>query len=185
NGFGPFVPGITWFNIYWLLFAAILSLITLFFWMRGKEQSFSFRLRNGRQSFSGRNKMMIAGFIILWVITGGFVFYNTKVINHFDPPKTAQEKQVDYEKKYKRYEKVIQPRVVDIKYKIDLFPEERKMNATGNYVLKNKSAIAIDSLFFTIPVGMEVAIDIPGSKLLLDDKELNFRIYTLPSPLQP
>jgi hypothetical protein len=128
---------------------------------------------------------MIAGFLILWVITGGFVFYNTKVINHFDPPKTAQEKQVDYEKNYKRYEKVIQPRIVDIKYKIDLFPEERKMDATGNYVLKNKSTTAIDSLFFTIPVGMDVTIDIPGSKLLLDDKELNFRIYTLPSPLQP
>ncbi|MFI5135889.1 MAG: hypothetical protein ACHQD9_08560, partial [Chitinophagales bacterium] len=131
NHYGPYIPGLIWFNIYWILFALVLVMITLFFWMRGKEQAFSFRWRNGRQSFSGKNKMVIGGIIILWLIAGGFVFYNSKVINHYDPPQTAQEKQVNYEKKYKQYENAAQPHIVDIKYKIDLFPEERKMDATG------------------------------------------------------
>jgi len=184
NEYGPFIPGLVWFNIYWLLFAVLLVMVTLFFWMRGKENSLPLRWKNGLQNFRSGNKVVPGVFLGIWLLTGSFVFYNTKVLNHYDAPQTAIDKQVSYEKKYKQYEHAAQPRVVDIRYKIDLFPSERKLNATGDYMLKNKSPKAIDSLFFSIPDGINVTINIPDSKLLVDDKELRFRIYSLQSPLQ-
>ena len=40
NGFGPFVTGVSWFSIYWILFCVVLCFIIMAFYIRGKETEF-------------------------------------------------------------------------------------------------------------------------------------------------
>lgn len=183
NGYGPFTTGLTWFNIYWLLFAAILVMVIIFFHVRGKEVSLIYRWKAGMQELSAGRKTLLISLVILWMACGSFVFYNTKVLNTYTPPKTSECLRADYEKKFKRYQNHAQPRITDVRYAIDLFPEERKLIAKGTWMLKNKSAVLIDSIFLTMPQNVICDVNIPGATLAFNDDEQYFRIYKLGKPM--
>ena len=45
----------------------------------------------------------------------------------------------DYEKTYKKYDKLPQPRVIDLKYAIDLYPERRAAVMHADTIIQNKT----------------------------------------------
>jgi len=185
NGFGPFIASVSWFNIYWVLFSIIIALITYAWFIRGKEYGIINRWNMARLSL-WKNKFVIPVFLILFIICGGFVYYNTKVMNHYDSPKETEDKQVAYEKAYKKYEKLIQPRFYKLNYTINLMPYQRSMTASIEAWARNISGKPISELHFTMPqLTDSVKISINESKLKLRDNRLDYRIYTLDKPLQP
>ena len=65
-------------------------------------------------------------------------------------------------------------------------PYQRSLKASIEAWAKNTSNQPISELHFTMPlVPDSVNIVISGAKLKLNDKKLNYRIYTLSTPLQP
>ena len=185
NGFGPFVGATVWFNIYWLLFSIVLCFIIAAFYIRGKETDFKTRLKNAKQQFNA-SKVGLSLAILAFVVCGGFVYYNTKVLNHFDSPETAENNLVNYEKKYKKYQNLMQPKFTDFDYNIDIFPEDRNLKANVNAWAKNRSNQPISEIHFTIPLLTDsTQISIPNAKLKLNDKTLHYRIYSLSKPLMP
>ena len=185
NGFGPFVPSTVWFNIYWGLFCVLLGFVILFFYIRGKETDFKQRWQNAKLQLS-ENKL-VAGFSLLtFILCGSFVFYNTKVLNKYDTVKEGENSQVNYEKKYKKYQYLNQPRYVSFDYSIDIMPEERSMTAKIGAWVKNKSNLPINEIHFTVPPFADTTkIEIAGAKLKLNDADLYYRIYTLSKSLAP
>ncbi|MFZ4464861.1 MAG: ABC transporter permease, partial [Bacteroidales bacterium] len=126
NGFGPFVESVTWFNTYWFLASMMIALLTFAFYLRGKEYHFAQRMRASKSAFL-RNRITVFVLLGLFILCGGFVYYNTKVINTYDSPDESEKKQQDYELTYKKYENLIQPRFYKLNFAIDLMPEERSM----------------------------------------------------------
>ncbi|WP_264524442.1 ABC transporter permease/M1 family aminopeptidase [Flavobacterium sp. N502536] len=185
NGFGPFVSSTIWFNVYWTLFCLILCFVINAFYIRGKEQQFKYRLVNAKKQF-GENKVSIAITVVAFALCSGFVYYNTKVLNTYDSSKEQENKQMDYEKKYKKFENLVQPRFYKFNYTIDLVPEERNMTAKIEAWAKNKSNVAIKELHFTMPeLSDSLKMNIAGAKLKLNDSRLNYQIYQLNKPLLP
>jgi ABC-type transport system involved in multi-copper enzyme maturation permease subunit len=185
NGFGPFVASAIWFNIYWAMASLILCFVIITFFIRGKEPQFKYRWVNAKLQF-GKNKMAIAISVLAFFLCGSFVFYNTKVLNTYDSSKEQETMQVDYEKKYKKFETLIQPRFYKFNYTIDLMPEERSMTVKVEAWAKNKSNTPIQELHFTLPrLSDSLKISIAGAKLKLKDTPLEYRIYTLAKPLLP
>ena len=80
NGFGPFIPGMVWFNMYWTLFCLILCVVIYGFYIRGKETNFKFRRKFALQRLKSQ-KGVLALFIVAFIVCGGFVYYNTEVLN--------------------------------------------------------------------------------------------------------
>jgi ABC-2 type transport system permease protein len=184
NGFGPFVPGLTWFSIYWFLFAVLLCFIIVAFYIRGKESSFRNRISAAKNSFSA-NKVGLGLGLVAFITCAGFTFYNTKVLNTFKSSKDLENDQVAYEKTYKKYQNIVQPKYYDFDYKIDLMPENRSMKAKIGTMVRNISSESITELHFSIPNLCDtITISIPGAKLKLNDSKLNYRIYTLAKPMQ-
>ncbi len=191
NGFGPFVSGQVWFKAYWMLFCIILCFIAYAFIVRGVETSFLHRLRYAGATLRKRMPLLIT-FIILFGICGGFVYYNTKVINKFYSSKEFEKRQKDYELQYKQYENMVQPRWVKLDYHIDIYPYERDLRVTIDALAVNKSNDDIAELHFNMPTIYNAEIDrdsmlihIPNATLTLDDSRLSYRIYTLEEPLAP
>ncbi|MEI6575701.1 MAG: M1 family aminopeptidase [Bacteroidota bacterium] len=185
NGFGPFVTSLIWFNIYWSLAAIIIALIAYSFMVRGKEYGMHHRLKTSGRLLL-RNKVVVGVLLIVFVLCGGFVFYNTKVLNTYDSPKESENKQVDYEKTYKKYEHLAQPRFYQLDYQIDIQPYERSLTAKVSAWVRNCSHKPINELQFTMPqLTDSIRITIPGSTLRLRDNRLNFRIYALNKPMLP
>jgi ABC-2 type transport system permease protein len=185
NGFGPFVASTIWFNIYWALASLLLCFVIVAFYIRGKEPQFKYRWVNAKIQF-GKNKMAIAISLLAFVLCGSFVFYNTKVLNTYDSSKEQETMRVDYEKKYKKFENLIQPRFYKFDYTIDIMPEERSMTVKIEAWAKNKSNMPIQELHFTMPqLSDSLKISILGAKLKLKDSRLDYQIYTLGKPLLP
>ena len=185
NGFGPFVPSTIWFNLYWGLFCIVLCFVILAFYLRGKEVDFKHRLKYAKLQFK-KSKIGVALSLLAFILCGSFVFYNTKVLNKYDSSKEVENMQVNYETKYKKYEKLAQPRFYKLNYAIDIFPSERNMNAKVEAWAKNKSNTSISELHFTLPqLSDSITINVPNAKLKLKDDDLNYRIYKLNKPLAP
>lgn len=185
NSFGPYVKSLTWFNLYWILFSGILMIVASLFWMRGKDQAWSKRWHNVNLRFRAQTKVLTFSLTGLWLLTAGFVFYNTQILNTYKTGKENQKLQAEYEKTYQSFEGKIQPRVVDAKYDIAIYPKQRDLKVKGNLVLKNGSTQAIDSLLINTLDGFELQLEIDRAEQIFDDKKLNFSIYKLSPALQP
>lgn len=185
NGFGPFVPSLIWFNLYWILCCIVICFVIVAFYIRGKEPEFKNRWANAKIQFA-KNKIALTLSILAFLLCGSFVYYNTKILNKYDSYKEQENKQVAYEKKYKKYEHLTQPRFYKFDYDIAIFPETRSMTAHVIAWAKNISAKPIQELHFTMPeLTDSIQLHIPGAKLKLNDKELHYRIYALSKPLAP
>lgn len=149
-GYAPYVTGKSWFNFYWGLFAAILGVFSIIFWTRGKDTDWKNRFRLGKLEWRNYRTAGL-GLIVLWVLTAGFVYYNTQVLNKYDNSKVVEKQQVQYEKSFKRYAAMAQPRVFDIKLDVAIFPEKRAINIKADYWVKNISTKPIDTLFVNAP----------------------------------
>ena len=185
NGFGPFIQALTWFNVYWIIFSVIVSLITYTFFIRGKEQEFKYRLRTAFVSVKS-NKTALFIFIGLFAVCGSFVYYNTNVLNTYDTSKESENKSVEYEKTYKKYENLVQPRYFKLNYIINLMPYQRSMTANIEAWARNISDKPINEIHFTMPqISDSIQITIAGSKIKTRDNRLGYRIYSLDASLQP
>ncbi len=185
NGFGPSLLGVIWFNIYWILFGLILTFIGLAFWVRGKGSNFSQRLQIAKNRLGTNYKLATIASIFLWVLTAGFVFYNTQIKNTYDTSEEQETILAEYEKRYKKYEDIAQPRIVDVKYNIDLYPETRDMNAKMDLTIRNKSNEVIDSIHIMHGDDFKMKIDIPNATLAMEDKDHGYYIYALSQAMQP
>ena len=185
NGFGPFIPSTVWFNVYWGLFCVLLLFVIRAFYIRGKETEFGKRLVTAKILFA-KNKLPLLLSVLVFVVCGSFVFYNTKVLNKYDSPKEEENKRVNYELKYKQYEQKVQPRFYRFNYQIDIQPAQRSLSATIDAWAKNTSSQPISELHFTMPqLTDSIQMTIAGTQLKLNDKDLAYRIYTLDKPLAP
>lgn len=182
NGFGPFVPGTVWFTIYWLLFSLILCYVIVLFYTRGKEEQFRYRWNNAKVRF-GENKIGIFVSILLFVLCGSFVFYNTQILNTYNDSKSKETAAVDYEKAYKKFENLVQPRFYKMNYNIDIMPEQRSVIISVAAWAHNISDTPINELHFTMPDLDSIKLNVPGAKLQSNDKRLHYRIYKLDKPL--
>ena len=185
NGFGPFVPSTLWFTLYWIIFSILLCICIYAFFVRGKETDFLHRWNVAKSIFS-KQKLAVLFSIIGFISCAGFVYYNTKVLNTYDSEKVLEQKQVSYEKKYKQYQNLIQPRFYKFDYNINIFPKERSLTANVIAYAHNASNQNIRELHFTMPqITDSVTILIENAALQSDDTELDYRIYSLNQELKP
>jgi ABC-2 type transport system permease protein len=66
---------------------------------------------------------------------GGYIYYENKVLNRDVSAKQQEQERIDWEKKYKKYDKLPQPRIIDVNVNMDLIPESRDFKATGYFIL--------------------------------------------------
>jgi ABC-2 type transport system permease protein len=181
--FAPFVAPLSNFALYWGLFSLILGFVTVAFWVRGKEDTWKNRIKNFVFNVK-KSKGLAFGLIGIWAISGAWVFYNTKVLNSYKVDNEREVLMTDYEKLYKKYQYSPLPSPSAVTFNIDIYPNERRMDAKGEVVLKNNQQQAIDTLFFTCQEpSMKYRLKIDNATSILDDKTHGFLIYKLNKPL--
>jgi len=185
NGFGPFLKGMFWFHSYWILATVILAFLAFAFYIRGKDTAFRKRLVMAGERLKA-NRIALASVIALFLAVGGWVYYNTQVLNRYDTEDETQELQKSYELTYKKYEGMAWPRWVSLDYQIDIDPYGRNLYISASGTVVNRTDKAIPALHFTLPSEMDTMdIDIAGAKMTSIDKRLFYRIYQLDKPLAP
>ena len=189
RGFGPFLGPWLWFKLYWAAWALLLAVVARLLWVRGKEEGASARLRLARDRFARSSTRVVgAAAVGLLLALGGFVFYNTNVLNQYLSSADVTERRAVYERRYRRYESIPQPRLTGTNLRVEIHPERRAAEIRGSYRLVNGSTVSIDSIHVATATGgvetRAVTFD-RAATLTLDDNEHGYRIYALEKPLEP
>jgi ABC-type transport system involved in multi-copper enzyme maturation permease subunit len=187
NGYGHFVEPMVWFFAYWGFAALGLLVLVHLLWVRGKETAPGVRLRLAAQRFTGPTRAAAAVAVLGFLGTGSWIFYNTNVLNDYVPPDRVQDRLADYEKEYSRYEGAPQPRITAVHAEVDIYPRERAVDIRGTYTVRNKEAVALDSVHLTWnpQVVDSLELGVPGGTILHEDAEMGWRTYGLAEPMPP
>ncbi|MCW3084152.1 MAG: hypothetical protein JWP12_1518 [Bacteroidetes bacterium] len=187
NGYGHIVFPFIMYKIYWSGFAMMLVIISTLMWVRGKEKGVRNRFRIAKGRFNGKAKLAMSLSLLVFIVSGGFIYYNTNILNKNISPKAEEKNTADFEKKYKKYERTQQPRIVSANWNVDIYPQERGAKLKGYYIIKNKSSRNVDSVILNMLSGIQInefKFEKPATAVL-SDKDNGFYIYKLATPLKP
>ncbi|MBI9036220.1 MAG: hypothetical protein JEZ03_17305 [Bacteroidales bacterium] len=185
NGFSEGLWVVLLYRFYWLAFALSLTVIANRFIIRGTEEQFKMRWHSFKSSYL-KIRIMIPVLMIIFLTTGGFIFYNTNVVNEFNSSHEMEKQSAQYEKLYKQYESIIQPKITSVNAYYNLFPESGDAHINGDYMLKNKSSQDIDTLILSMDKKLVKSLNVSvGFKPLIADDKLGFFMYQLDQSILP
>jgi ABC-2 type transport system permease protein len=189
NGFGHLLRGVRWFQAYWALAALLIAVGTFLMWQRGNELGLPLRLRRARERWSRPLAAASALVAVAFVATGGYIYYNTNVLNHYETARDEEQRRADYELRYKALQGRAQPRVTDANVAVDIYPETDppSLRARGTYALDNRSSEPIATVYVNSPA------EFPFDQLRIgtlakptrSDDQLGFYTFELERPLLP
>ena len=187
NGYGHFVPAVRWFQLYWGAVSVLLLVLARLFWVRGVDSGARARIAVARSRISAPVIATTALATVAAVATGGWIYYNTNVLNPYRTEFQQEALRADYEKRFKALGARAQPKVVASKLDVDIFPHEHRVRFRGAYTLRNKSAEAIPELYVLLPERARVArleTSLP-SKLVEQEPAMGWRRFAFAQPVAP
>ncbi len=186
NGFGHFLPGTLWFDLYWTLVA--LALLTLATALRARGTDSGWRVRLGQAGRRLRHAPMPICLTLALLGAagcGGWIYYNTHVLNMYRSGDEQKQIQADYEKLYGKYADVPQPRITAVHTNVAIYPYQRRLLIHGTYTLTNKHAMPIDTLYLIWLQDRKPEFTLPPHETVKIDKRIGFGIYHLKQPIAP
>ena len=184
-GFAPYVSGIIWFVMYWGFAAGCLLWLISAALHRGTPKKFSERLKSGFASSTARSRAMLAAMLLGMVSVGGWLYYNTQILNTLIGSEEQENRRAEYEKTYASIESIAQPKITSIRYEIDVYPYERNVVMRGKQTIRNLSGSSIDKLYLNVTPTYSTEISIPGGVVADDNERLSMRIIKLDPPMEP
>ena len=186
NGDGHFLAARNWFLLYWTWFAALLVVLIFALWNRGALTPIWLRVRTLPVRLGSAGVKACAVLLVGFMATGAYIFYNTNVLNTYRTSRDVQRLAFDYEKAYRQYETLSQPRIVGTQLDVDIYPRERRYEVRGSYVIENKTAAPIPQVHVGYGLGTIVrSQQLEGAVLVAsDDRQLHY-IWQFDAPLEP
>ena len=189
NGFGPYPLRFRSLQAAWGAAAVLLAIAGYLAWVRGTTTDLRGRLAIAARRFT-RPVAALAGVAAVATLgAGGWVFWNTNVLNPYLTTHDLERRQAEYEKRYKAHEAEPQPKIAAVKLAVDLYPSEQRVRMRGTYGLENRSGRPVEVVHLNFLAGEalrvhELALGVPAT-LEVDDMAIGVRRYRLASPLPP
>jgi ABC-2 type transport system permease protein len=185
NGYGHFAQALGWSIAYWFFVCAFFGALAIAFSRRGADLSWAARIRQSRPRL---RKLIPAAtcFLLLAIASGGWFYYNTHLLNEFRTDQENRHRSADYEKLYKKYERLPQPKITAVDVSVDIFPARRSFTATGHYDVVNHTGQPIGAIH--ISDSREAIDEIRFDRafhVAMADKKHFYTIYQLDQPLGP
>jgi hypothetical protein len=185
NGYGHFVPALFWAITYWFAIFAFLGVISIAYSRRGAEASWPSRNRLALRR-APRVAPAAALFLLLAVGSGVWYYYNAHVLNEYLTAADRRHLLADYERRFKKFENLPQPKITAVEAAINIYPERRSFDGTGRFTLQNKGAQPISQIHLTDihEAVTDVKFDRPFHLVSREARDL-YSIYALEQPLAP
>jgi len=187
NRWGPFAHPFIYWKLYWGAFAMLLAVLTNLLWVRGEETHARWRAHLARVRFGAGARGVTTFASLSFIALGGFLFYNNDVLNRYTSRVQQRHLRAEYERLYKRYDGIPQPRITAVQIQVDLVPERGDMRARGHYVLRNKARVPIDTVHLRLDRDIRVnslSFDRPSTVVLADSAH-EYYLHRLATPLAP
>lgn len=176
-----------WLRLYFGGMALVMAVLAHLMWRRGTETRLMPRLKAlPRRAMSVAGALGLAG-VLTSVGTGAFLYNQMNVENTYLNSDAQEELLANYEKEYLQFADLKQPSLSDVTLAVDLYPEERRMEASGTYTMVNDTGAPVETLHVRLfDADTELLeVDIPGATLEKNDETYQHRIYRFDTPLAP
>lgn len=173
NGYGEYLKPIFFFRVYWTFAALLLGYMGYLFWVSYYDTDLKNRTKIARLRFINSKAYPIS-FFMGFVFTGIVIFYNTNILNAYDTRYNKRMARASFEKKYKKYESTVQPKVFKALLDVKFRPNEKSIDVNGKYYLKSQDTI-IKEVLFVLPsqnIVFNTSLDL-DDKPILDYVELS------------
>ena len=188
RGFGRSVGPWLVFQLYWFAWVALFLVAGTLLWVRGAEAAGAARLRQARRRFTPRAVGAAAAALVAVLALGGFAFYNTNVVNEYDTAAERTQATAEYERRYRRFAEVLQPRIDGVRLHAELYPSRGTAEVRVSYRLVHDGPAPVESLHVSMIPGTTnvgpMTLDRAAATVVRDD-EHGYRIIALREPLQP
>jgi len=189
NGYKLQIPTFSWYKIYWLMFSILLFAGIAMLASRGAETILKMRWRMAQLRFARPVAMLTITAACLFLLSGCYIFYNNNIINKYQNSDDREELQANYEKELKQFNHIAQPKITATYMEVDIFPDERAIEASGYYLLKNKT----DEVIERIHIQKSPDDDAKLTKLAFEGgatsyknyEDYGYEIFTLNEALKP
>jgi ABC-2 type transport system permease protein len=186
NGQGDFRGFSNWTDAYWTAFAVILLVVAYALWRRGTETRLLPRLRRMPRRLAGPAGAIMAVAAVAFVGLGGFIFYNTNVLNEYVTSDQEEKRQADYEKALLQFEDTPQPSTVSVTYVMDLDPHAPRLVTEGTYVVENRTGAPLSEMHLRWLPDLQVTrMEVEGATVAREWEEFDYRIYRFATPMGP
>ncbi len=187
NGHGHTLITFFIYKAYWIGILLMMSTIAIAMYQRGKEQIFLIRIKHALKNFKVSYKLTFVLGLFCFLGFGSIIYYNIRILNPYKSEKDEEKQAANFEINYKKYEKELQPRIIESNVNVDIFPDQLGGKIKGFYYLKNKHKESLSKIFINQFTSIKInSFNFSvGTKKFVDDKKNGFYGYELLKPLQP
>ncbi len=181
NGYGPQLNAFNWMALLWGSFYLSLGYLTTLVWRRGTAVNIFRRIE-----FTPKRRGILVVSLSVFLLVGGFVYYNTNILNAYQTRAQRLDQLADYEKKYKVFEDLLELSIIDVKTKVDLHPKERQYFIEHEFILQNKNEESIREVYFTAsPFTKVCQFELSRAVLRKHDDTHGVYWFEFAEPVQP
>ena len=187
NGYGSQLKGFFVICKYWMAVGILLVPGIMLIWKRGSSSSFSERYKLVKQRMSPLALLLLI-LMVTHLVYNAFYLYQAEKDQHRTSLSSQQLKTAlqEHKKNWKQYDAIVQPKISDINLELNIFPKQRRFDATGKYLLTNNSAHSIDTLFIRTGFDEITKIEWNGkAQEILNDETMNCHLFQLEESLSP
>ncbi|MES3098725.1 ABC transporter permease/M1 family aminopeptidase [Sphingomonas faeni] len=180
-------PRAWWLRLYWGSVALALCVFAHLLWRRGTETRLKVRLAQLPRRLLGVPGAVLASALIVTAASGAYLYHDMDVINRYRTTQDGEARQAAYEKKYFRYAAMKQPSITDMRLNVALHPDQRRMESSGTYAFVNDTGAPLSDLHVRLMNDQTHLGDVvvPGARLVMNDADMQYRIFRFATPLAP
>lgn len=186
NGFGHFQSPTVALTIYWALGCAVLVVLAQVAWPRGYYARTGERVRDAWARLSGGAVVATLGAATAFAAVGGWIFYNTHVLNRYETVASRLQQRADYERRFAAFRDRPGPSLVAVALEVDFYPGERRLESRGTATLRNRQGRAIDEFVISVDPRLSVRrLEVPGAAVVDADRTQGFYRLRVEPALPP
>ncbi|MFT4940896.1 MAG: ABC-2 type transport system permease protein [Paraglaciecola sp.] len=186
NGYGWHLLSHSWYMLYWLALSVVLGMVSYGLWQRGPQTTIKQRFALLGYQLGNRGIVIASIAALVFLASGGYIHYNTKVVNEFYGQNELLDTRADYEKAYVEFEELIFPTIISVDTDIDIFPKQRRIEATAKIAVVNRGDTAIERFLVNLPrYSSKAQVQIEGGKLTERDERFNLAWFEFEQPMAP
>lgn len=186
NQYGHFLATHNWYILYWLGFTIILAALGYGLWHRGPAQPLKVRIKQLGYQLGMSGKAAVVVGLIIACSTGGYIHYNTRVVNSYVIQDDIEENQAAYEKAFVQYKNAYLPTVTATKALVDIYPHQRRIEAVSEITFTNTSDAPITRFLVNKPTNaLSWNVELTGGQLGEIDDTYDHAWFEFTKPLMP
>ena len=186
NQFGHFLPGAFWFLAFWGFVSVLLGVAAHALWIRGIPASPLARLRGMRSAMTPVVTAVAIVAVLGTGAVGSYIYWNIYILNPEISVSAGRQRAVDYEKAYRQFDALPQPRITEVEMEVDLYPQTRSFASRGRYTLVNRSNGPIETVHVRFDYDVSVdKVELADSTVIDGQQRFNHFVFRPSVPMQP